>query len=116
MGLRKDVWRKDEKEGESEQHFVTGYHRLISHEHLLQGRVWCISWECLSSHLSHTPHTHTHALHAHTDFYLVAYFCLFLESSGKGRAAFKRATRAVVCVCVGGGNKSSICITMTTAR
>lgn len=64
MGLKKAVWRKDEesRRRESEQHFVTDYHRLISHEHLLQGRVCCISWECLSSHLTHT---YTHAcMHA----------------------------------------------------
>lgn len=95
MGGEGDGTEKDEKkqEGEREQHSATGYHRLISHEHLLQGRVWCISWECLCSHLTHT--------HTHSFFFLVPYFCLFLESGGKGRAAFKRATRAVVCGCVG---------------
>lgn len=100
-------WKPCEEEGE--KHFVTGYHRLISHEHLLEERVWCLSWECLCSHL-HT-HLHTHTFRHCKQFFSVSYFCLFAWSSCKGSAALKRFAHArisgkrvswcaYVCVCV----------------
>lgn len=60
-GSVKHVRRKERKRRRvNVQHFVPGYHGLISHEHLLEERVSRLSWECLHSHLhAHTP-SHSH--------------------------------------------------------
>lgn len=41
------------------QRVVTGYNRLMSHEHFLEDLLWSFSRECLNIRLSYT-HTHTH--------------------------------------------------------
>lgn len=43
------------------QRVVTGYNRLMSHEHFLEDLLWSFSRECLNIRLSYT-HTHTQAL------------------------------------------------------
>lgn len=73
------------------QRVVTGYNRLMSHEHFLEDLLWSFSRECLNIRLSYT-HTHKHSStleESPFQFPVFIYFFVSLKAVTEARLLLK---------------------------
>lgn len=93
------VWKcngERERGRDNVQRVVTGYNRLMSHEHFLEDLLWSFSRECLNIRLSYT-HTHKHSSTLEeSPFQFPVFFFCFPESCDRGEAALKGSACASI--------------------